>query len=657
MDRAYSVLDIKSVNVEQRIIEGIASTPSVDRGGDSMVPSGAVFSLPLPFLWKHQDPIGEVFAADVRPEGIYIKAKVSTVEKPGRVKDLVDEAWASFTAKPPLVRGLSIGWKGIEAEPIKGTKFTRFLKWFLGEISAVVVPMNVEATITAVKSLDQALAAIGTEPAIDPPSAGVSASVVHLTRKGVTPMKKTITERIAAFEAERAAKTARLEAIQDAAGDEGRTKDEAEKDEFKTLKTEIDSIDEELVDLRSMEKMQITKAVVPNGTDPVKASESRSGVQFLKKELPKGTGFTRLAMAIAAGRGSRLEAMDYAKRWESSSPEVGMALKSLGMVTPESMMAVKAAVIAGTTTDSDWAAPLVVYQNLASEFVELLRPETIIGKIPGLRNVPFNVSMPTQTQGSTVGWVGQGVAKPVSELKFGQLTLGMAKAAGIVVLSEELVRSSSPSAEAIVRQDLIATMAAFLDVQFIDPSVALVANVSPASITNGITPVESTGVNAAAFRADFKTLVAGMLAAGINSLSGAVWIMTETQALAFSLMQTSLGNPEFPGITMTGGTFMGLPVVASEAVPAEGGSPAGNRIILVLPREILLADEGGVMIDVSREASLQMDSAPDNPATASTVMVSLWQNNLVGLRAERFINWVRRRTAAVGMIEGAVYTG
>ena len=40
-------------------------------------------------------------------------------------------------------------------------------------------------------------------------------------------------------------------------------------------------------------------------------------------------------------------------------------------------------------------------------------------------------------------------------------------------------------------------------------------------------------------------------------------------------------------------------------------------------------------IDASREASVQMDSAPDNPALATTVLTSFWQNNLIGLRAER----------------------
>ena len=65
------------------------------------------------------------------------------------------------------------------------------------------------------------------------------------------------------------------------------------------------------------------------------------------------------------------------------------------------------------------------------------------------------------------------------------------------------------------------------------------------------------------------------------------------------------------------------------------------------PDLILYADDGGVSIDASREASLQMDSAPASPADATTVMVSLWQTNNVGLRAERFINWKRVNANAV----------
>jgi len=458
----------------------------------------------------------------------------------------------------------------------------------------------------------------------------------------------TIQEQLAALEAKRAASEAQMTAMMEKAATDGRTFEEDETETYDTLKAEVDKIDQHILRLKSHEKMQVAKAAAIAagvGTDPARASQARGGITIVRSNLPPGTGFTRYAMALAACGGRRGEAMEYSKRWKDSSPEVEVILR--------------AAVAAGTTTDADWAAPLVDYQNLASEFIGLLRPATIIGRIPGLRRVPFNVKVPTQTQGSTVAWVGQTKPKPVSELKFGQLTLGMAKAAGIVVLSEELVRSSNPSAEALVRADMIAQLAQFLDVQFLDPSVGEVANVSPASITNGITPIAASGTTADDLRADIRALFSAVITANQDPTTF-VWVMTPTMALSISMMQNALGQPEFPTITMTGGTFFGLPVVVSQSVPANAGagSPlvgAGDRIVLVNANDILLADDGQVVLDVSREASIQMDSAPDDPATAATVMVSLWQNNLVGLKAERFINWKRRRDTSVGYIDGANY--
>src|SRR6185436_2855978 len=100
----------------------------------------------------------------------------------------------------------------------------------------------------------------------------------------------------------------------------------------------------------------------------------------------------------------------------------------------------------------------------------------------------------------------------------------------------------------------------------------------------------------------------------------------------------------------------GIPVITSENIVATGGSPVdGYPIVAINANEVLVADDGGVSIDVSREASLQMDSAPDSPETASTVMVSLWQRNMVAIKAERFITWKSGRTGAVQFISSAKY--
>ena len=182
----------------------------------------------------------------------------------------------------------------------------------------------------------------------------------------------------------------------------------------------------------------------------------------------------------------------------------------------------------------------------------------------------------------------------------------------------------------MIRTDLSKSITQFLDRQFIDPSVAAVTGVSPGSITNGITAITPTGVNMAAFRADVKTLLNSLLDDN-QSLAGAYWIMTQQQAVALSLAQNSLGQIIYPGINAEGGTLLGYPVLTTENIPATGGSPAdGYPLIFAIGPEILLADDGQVTIDVSREASVQMDGAPDSPPTASTNMQSLWQLNQIG---------------------------
>ncbi|STI66372.1 peptidase U35, phage prohead HK97 [Escherichia coli] len=55
-------------------------------------------------------------------------------------------------------------------------------------------------------------------------------------------------------------------------------------------------------------------------------------------------------------------------------------------------------------------------------------------------------------------------------------------------------------------------------------------------------------------------------------------------------------------MTLLGGSFQGLPVIVSQYV--------GDQLVLVNAPDIYLADDGGVAVDMSREASLEMQSEP-----------------------------------------------
>ena len=157
MKRAYSLLTIKSVNEDLRVIEGVATTPTADRMGDIVEPDGAEYTLPLPLLWMHDAtaPVGHVTAAKVSKDGIAITAQLVQVTEPGTLKDRLDEAWQSI--KSGLVRGLSIGFSPIESAQIGNTWAEHFKKWAWLELSCVTIPANGDASILSIKSADQAL--------------------------------------------------------------------------------------------------------------------------------------------------------------------------------------------------------------------------------------------------------------------------------------------------------------------------------------------------------------------------------------------------------------------------------------------------------------------------------------------------------------------
>jgi predicted permease len=185
-----------------------------------------------------------------------------------------------------------------------------------------------------------------------------------------------------------------------------------------------------------------------------------------------------------------------------------------------------------------------------------------------------------------------------------------------------------------------------MDWDFIDPDNAGTANVKPASITNGVTPLTTAGNSEANIRSDLGALLA-QYANNNLGIAGLVLVMSATTALRLSIMVNTLGQRSFPNIGITGGTLEGIPVIVSENPGLTDSSANGRLVVAVNTNDILLADDGQVTIDVSREASLQMDSAPTNPPTASTVLQSLWQQNLIGIKAERFITWAKGRSTAV----------
>lgn len=652
--RAYSVLEVKAVDAEKRIVTGIATTPEVDRMGDVVQSSGASFKNPLPLLLHHDSrlPVGTVKLQKPTDEGIRFEAKLPVIDEPGTLKDRVEEAWASI--KNGLIRGVSIGFRaledGVELMKSGGIRFTDFE---ILELSLVAIPANQSARIEVIRSIDAAhLAASGNGSGRNTSGDSDACVVVRVnapTRKAA--MKKTYTEQIEALEAKRAALEARRDEIQSKAMDEGRTKDESEKEEFTSIGAELKAIDEELVDLRDLEKSNRASAKPVAGETVEKASAARGGNHVITvndPKLPPGIGFARAVKATLVAKIDGRNALDIAKEMYPSDQRLHKHIAHV-QALPNIVAHMRAAV-PGANIDSGslWAGALVDPTNLPGEFIEFLRPATIIGRL-NLRSIPTNVRLIEQTQGGTGYWVGVGAPKPLTAFGYAPVTLGPTKVAAIAVASEESLRYSSPSLDMLIRDGLRDCLVERVDKDLLDPAEAGSTNVQPASLTNGLTALTSAGTSADNARTDLANLVQALRS---QNLRGSIAIVLPDSLLTgLAFMVNSLGQPEFPGLDSDGGSYKGIRFISSEYVANPSGY--GNMVVAIAEREVFRSDDGGVRVDASREASLQMlDNPTNNSASATpTTMVSMWQTNSVAFRGEWFINWQKRRPSAVAYMD------
>lgn len=189
--RAYSVLEIKSVAEDRRVIRGVATTPAVDRVGDIVEPLGVSFKNPLPLLWQHQHdkPVGTVKFDKPTKDGVTFEAELPQISEEGTLRDRIEEAWQSI--KAGLVRAVSIGFRPIEYSYMDEGGI-RFVKSEVFELSLVTIPANADAVITSknfdaeavalIKSFDVGLNADAhaNQSTPEPAATGKTARVVRL---------------------------------------------------------------------------------------------------------------------------------------------------------------------------------------------------------------------------------------------------------------------------------------------------------------------------------------------------------------------------------------------------------------------------------------------------------------------------------------------
>lgn len=430
-----------------------------------------------------------------------------------------------------------------------------------------------------------------------------------------------------------AAKNIELQGLMTKSLDAGQTPDEDTEKSIQDIEADIAAIEKNIARVKKQiaAAEQAAKTATPvDGQSEVDAKKSAAGepdsegkqpkIEVVK--LAKGIGFAQYARAklcsqLAAKNGNFVSPVDMAK-------QMGFGDEVQDLVTKSTL---------GTTTDVGFASALVQENRLVGEFVDMLRAATVFDQLTGFRNVPFNSKIPSQLTGGTAAWVGEGAAKPLTNPTYGEVEIKEHKLAAITVYTQELMRRSDPAVDVLVRDDLIEASKTLIDNTFIDAAAA--STTRPAGVLNGVVATPNTGTTAATYEADLLALINTFVAANL-SLDGAYFLISETRAAQISLLRDALGNTYFQGMALRGTrTLMGIPVITSQAV--------GDKIILVKTSEILLAQDGGVDVSYSDQATL-VDGGTTH---------HLWQENKFAVRVEKFITWAKRRPIAVAYLDYA----
>jgi HK97 family phage major capsid protein len=295
----------------------------------------------------------------------------------------------------------------------------------------------------------------------------------------------------------------------------------------------------------------------------------------------------------------------------------------------------KAAVAAGSTDPANWAAPLHQYSQLSDGFIASLVGVSVFDSLlSSMRRVPLRVKVAVVTQAATASSVQEGQIKPIGTMAFDNSQMTPQKATGLVVLNDEVIRFSSPSAEAIISQELRAGVARAVDSIFLT------------GLYSSVSAIASSGTTVTAMVTDLAALIAAI---GPTSTSRLFLITDVAAATALALARDGSGAA-FPTMTPTGGTVCGIPCLVTDQMPASGNSPGQSRAILVDASGLIAGSDDDITVDIARHTSLQFDSSPDSPETASTNLISLWQHGRIALKAERHFGYdIARSTAVAAM--------
>lgn len=297
----------------------------------------------------------------------------------------------------------------------------------------------------------------------------------------------------------------------------------------------------------------------------------------------KGLIVGRLVRCIAAGKGDLGKAVDFARK-ELEDEFTAKALE------------------AGTAP----AGGFIVPPNYSTDIIELLTPQVIVRAL-GVRTMPLvngTLQVPKITAGSTAEYIGESQDISESQPEFGNINMAAKKLAALVPVSNDLLRYSNPSADTIVRDDVLRAVRVKEDITFIRANGTAF---TPMGLRYWAPAANVLACNATISLANTTEDLGRLLLALMNADVAMItpgWMMAPRTWNYLMTLRDANGNFAFRE-EMKGGTLWGFPFRMTTQIPinlAVTGTDE-SELYLVDFADVILGEAANLVIDVSTDAA------------------------------------------------------
>lgn len=308
---------------------------------------------------------------------------------------------------------------------------------------------------------------------------------------------------------------------------------------------------------------------------------------FKIEDKQKGIAATRLIRALAfAGPGGSPEKMKFFLQKTYHDDLGDEILKSL---------------IAGNLTQGG----AMVIPEYSSEIIELLRARTVV-RAAGPRTVPLNgtLTFRRQTGTTAAAYIGEVVNIPASQPSFDELTLVERKLAGIVPISNDLIKmTAGPSADEFARDDIVRSIAIREDRAFLrdDGTQFTPRGLRYQAAAENVMP--SAGNTLADIEEDLSDMMDALESSDLP-LSRPAWFMHPSKKnYLLRLRDPNSGVKVFPELAGPAPTLYGYPVFTTTSLPRNLGAGNETEIIFAEMSEVIIGESESLEIVVDSTAS------------------------------------------------------